>query len=158
MNSTEPFALCEIVFFQPLHASTTLSALYAVDADSSICAVVRVLTSSEVFCAKPSLTLGALPRCAIGLLDLDTLLAIFAKIAVSWLTPLVRRKMLLELDVSATNEARFRHVLVDDSFPIDILSAQQFHKQLWTLCFALSEHLSLKGSVDPQPVRSLHTR
>ena len=157
MNSTEPLARCEILFLQPLFASTTLSALYAVDADSSICAVVRELTSSEVFCAKPSLTLGALPRCAIGFLHLDTLLAIFAKTAASWFAPLVRWKMLLELCVSATSAARFRHVFVDDSLPIDILATQQFHKQLWTLCFVLSEHLSLKSSVDQELVPSLHT-
>ena len=105
MNSSEPRVRCEILFLQPLLASTALSALDAVDADSSIGAVVRELTSSEVFCAKPSLTLGALPRCAIGFLHLDTLLAIFAKSAASWFAPLVRWKILLELGESATSAA-----------------------------------------------------
>ena len=99
MNCTEPLARCEILFLQPLFASTTLSAFDAVDANSSIGTVVRELTSSEVLCAKPSLTLGALPRCAIGFLHLDTLLAIFAKTAASWFAPLVRGKMLLKLPV-----------------------------------------------------------
>ena len=124
MRCTEPLARCEILFFQPLLASTTLSALDAVSADASICAAVCELHSSEAFCDKPSLTLGALPRRAIGFLDLDALLAIIAKIAVSWLTPLVRRKMLLKLSESATSAARFRHVLVDDSLPIYILATQ----------------------------------
>ena len=157
MGCPEPRLRCEIFFFHPLFASTTLSALDAADANSSVGAVVRELTSSEAFCAKPSFTFGALPRCAIGFLHLDTVFAIFAKIAVSWLAPLVRRKMLLELYESTTSAARFRHVLVDDSIPIDVLSAQQFHKQLWTLCFASSEHLSLKSSVDQELVPSLHT-
>ena len=103
MNSTEPLALCEILFLQPLLASTTLSAFDAVDADSSICAVVRELTCSEVFCAKPSLTLGTLPRCLIGFLHLDTLLAIFTK--TTRLAPLVGWKMLLELCIIATSAA-----------------------------------------------------
>ena len=106
MNSTEPLARCEIFFLQPFFASTTLSALYAVNADSGICAVVGELRSTEVFCAKPSLTLSAFPRGAIGFLHLDTLLAIFGKTAASWFAPLVRGKMLLELGVSATSEAR----------------------------------------------------
>ena len=105
MNSTEPFALCEILFLQPLLASTTLSAFDAVDADSSICAVVGELTSTEVFCAKPSLTLGALPRCVISFFHIDTVLAIFAKTAASWFAPLVRWKMLLELGELATSAA-----------------------------------------------------
>ena len=105
MNCSEPRVRCEILFFQPLLANTTLSAFDAVDADSSIGAVVRELTSSEVFCAKPSLTLGALPRRAIGFLQLDTLLAIFAKTASTRFAPLVRGKMLLELGESATNAA-----------------------------------------------------
>ena len=99
MNCMQPRVRCEILFFQQLLASTAHSALYAVNADSSIGAVVRELTSSEVFCAKPSLTLSALPRCAIGFLQLDTLLAIFAKTAASWFAPLVWGKMLLKLPV-----------------------------------------------------------
>ena len=97
---------CEILFFQPLLTNTTLSSLDAVDADSSVRAVVRELTRSKVFCGKPSLTFGALPRRAIGFLHLDTLLAIFSKTAALWFAPLVRGKMLLELGVSATSAAR----------------------------------------------------
>ena len=120
MNCFEPRVRCEILFFQPLLASTALSALYAIDADSGIGAVVRELTSSEVFCAKPSLTLGALPRRAIGFLQLDTLLAIFAQ--TTRLAPMMRWKMLLEFDVSATSALSFRHVFVLDSLPINILA------------------------------------
>ena len=105
MNSTEPRVQCEILFFQPLLASTALSALDAIDADSGIGAVVRKLTSSEVFCAKPTLTLGALPRCLIGFFPLDTLLAIFAKTAVSWFAPLVRWEILFELREVASSAA-----------------------------------------------------
>ena len=106
MNCPDPCFLCEIFFFQPLVARTAHSALDAVDADSSVRAVVRELTLSEVFSAKPSLTLGALPRRAIGFLQLDTLLAIFAKTASTRFAPLVWGKMLLELGVSATSAAR----------------------------------------------------
>ena len=104
------------------------------------------------------MTLGAFPRCTIGLLGLDTLLAIFAKTAVSWLAPLVRREMPLKLRVSATSTARFGHALVDDGLPIDVFATQHFRAQLWTTCFSLTEHLALKGSVDQELVPTLHTR
>ena len=157
MNCFEPRVRCEILFFQPLLAHTTLSAFDAVDANSSIGAVVRELTSSEVFCGKPSLTFGALPRCAIGFLYLDTLLAIFAKAASTRFAPLMGGEMLLELGVSATSALSFRHVLGNDSIPIDVFATQQFHEQLWTFCFAFCEHLSLKRSINQELIASLHT-
>ena len=47
MGRIEPRVDCEVFFFKPLPASTTLSALDAVHADSSIGAVVRELPGTE---------------------------------------------------------------------------------------------------------------
>ena len=148
MGCVEPRVRCEILFFQPLLASTALSALDAVDADSGIGAVVRQLMCSEIFCAKPSLTLGALPRCAIGYVHFDTLLAIFAKRASTWFAPLVRWKLLLKLGIIATSATCFRHILFRDSLPINILPTQKLHKQFRTFYFTLGEHLPLERSIN----------
>ena len=70
--------------------------------------------------AESTLTFGALPRRAIGFLEFNTLLAIFAQ--TTRLAPLVWWKMLLELDVSETSALSIRHVFVLDSLPINILA------------------------------------
>ena len=111
MVCAEPFARCEICFFQPSLANAALSGLDAILADAGIGAVVRQLPWAKAISIEPAFTLGALPRGTFCFLQLHAFFAILAQSAATQFAPLMRWKMLLELHDVASDAQRLWHVL-----------------------------------------------
>ena len=67
-------------------------------------------------------------------------------------------ELLLKLYAVAPDAPRLRHVFGWDGLPIDVIAAQVSGKQLWAVCLALREQLSLEGHKDQQLVPVFDTR
>ena len=118
-----PLYGCELLLRLCLTAlAFILSAFDAIDAHPCIDLVRMPLIDREGFSRFPHATVGAFERRAFSLFSSY---ACFAKPSPILLAPPLRRKLVFVLHKTAACTLRTRHVLVFDSFPVNVLPAQR---------------------------------